>query len=294
MAIGKTNAQRKILLTTPDAITPTKAQQIITTPDGYDGIDQITVNAIPSNYIDTTINEKAATEAQILYNQQAYVNGKLVKGTMTNRGKVGPITLNATTTSYTIPKGYHNGSGKVQHSTATQAAPTISVSNSGVITASSTQSAGYVSSGTKSATYTLSSSDDSNFIESNIKNGVTIFGTRGSYSPSASQTTLTFTGAGIFQASYPTYINEVPGQALAATLTGAQEQSNGCIWYAVIDFNTGYMGVAYYYSNQILGAISYGSVSQSGSQITINSLVASSVNLYFAITACMAQITYLA
>ena len=127
MAIGKTNAQRKILLTIPDAVTPTKSQQIITTPDGYDGIDEITVNAIPSNYIDTTINEKAATKAEILYNKQAYVNGKLVKGTMTNRGKVGPITLNATTTSYTIPKGYHNGEGTVSVSTQSKSVASSSV-----------------------------------------------------------------------------------------------------------------------------------------------------------------------
>jgi hypothetical protein len=36
--------------------------------------------------------------------------------------------------------------------TATQATPSISISNSGLITASSTQSAGYVVKGTKSAT----------------------------------------------------------------------------------------------------------------------------------------------
>lgn len=96
-------------------------------------------------------------------------------------------TLSTSTTSYTIPKGYHNGSGKVSITTetksatpgtaaqtitptsgkvlssvtvaamptATQATPDISVSTAGLITASATQSAGYVAAGTKSATKQL-------------------------------------------------------------------------------------------------------------------------------------------
>lgn len=114
MAIGKTNAQRKILLTTPSTVTPTKSQQIITTPDGYDGMDSLTIEAIPSNYIDTSAGD--ATAAQILSGKKAYVDGSLVTGTMTNRGAVSQ-TLTTSTTSYTVPKGYHNGSGKVSIST---------------------------------------------------------------------------------------------------------------------------------------------------------------------------------
>ena len=42
--------------------------------------------------------------------------GKVTTGTMTNNGTV-TKTLNTTTKSYTIPKGYHSGSGKVSITT---------------------------------------------------------------------------------------------------------------------------------------------------------------------------------
>ena len=171
MAIGKTNAQRKILLTTPDTITPTKSQQIITTPDGYDGMDQVTVDAIPSNYIDTS--DATATASNILSGKTAYVDGSLITGTIATKTS---SNLTASGKTVTVPAGYYASAATKSVSTATQATPAISISSSGVITASSTQSAGYVSSGTKSATYTLSSSDDSDFIPSNIKSGKTIFG----------------------------------------------------------------------------------------------------------------------
>ena len=53
----------------------------------------------------------SATTAEILSDRTAWVDGKLVTGTMINQG-----TKNATLTagsSYTIPEGYHDGNGKV-------------------------------------------------------------------------------------------------------------------------------------------------------------------------------------
>ena len=66
-----------------------------------------------------------------------------------------------------------------------QAVPEISVSAGGLVTASATQSAGIVAYGTESVTHQLSSEDDADFLESNIKNGVTIFGTPGTYGADA-------------------------------------------------------------------------------------------------------------
>jgi len=53
-----------------------------------------------------------ATAANILSGKTAYVAGSAITGTMTNRGAVSK-TLTTTGSSYTIPAGYHNGSGKV-------------------------------------------------------------------------------------------------------------------------------------------------------------------------------------
>ena len=52
-----------------------------------------------------------ATAAQILSGYKAYSGGKLLTGTMVNRGAV-TSSLDAGS-SYTIPAGYHNGSGKI-------------------------------------------------------------------------------------------------------------------------------------------------------------------------------------
>ena len=75
----------------------------------------------------------------ILNGKTAYIGSGKVTGTMTNNGAVaGTISTKAGT--YTVPAGYHNGSGKVQ----------------------------------------ISSTEQAKLISSNIKSGVTILGVTGS------------------------------------------------------------------------------------------------------------------
>ena len=77
-----------------------------TIPAGYhNGSGKVTVSTLASQ------TDGTATAAQILSGKTAYVDGALVTGTMANKGAV-TSTLNAGG-SYTIPTGYHNGSGKV-------------------------------------------------------------------------------------------------------------------------------------------------------------------------------------
>ncbi len=64
------------------------------------------------NY-DVDSSEVTATAAEILAGKTAGVKGSIVTGTMTNNGAVAG-TIAAKTQVYTIPQGYHDGSGTVQ------------------------------------------------------------------------------------------------------------------------------------------------------------------------------------
>lgn len=94
-------------------VTPTKSQQSITPDSGYYGLSDVTVNAIPEAYQD--VSSVTATASDVL-SPKIIVNaaGTTVAGTMANNGAVSK-TLDATTNnqSYTVPAGYHNGSGTV-------------------------------------------------------------------------------------------------------------------------------------------------------------------------------------
>ncbi len=124
----------------------------ITIPAGY--YNTTTLSRILSNVLPMTTS--AITESQMLSGYEAYdYQGKLLAGTMTNRGAWN-TTLNDTITSTTIPAGYHNGSGTVSHTTVNIPDPTFSINNStGVITASGTWTKGFTTDNSYSNTYSL-------------------------------------------------------------------------------------------------------------------------------------------
>ena len=71
----------------------------------HNGSGKVTANSLSSQ---TSANARAS---HILTGYNAWVNGSKINGSMPNRGAAG-TSLNAGG-SYTIPAGYHNGSGKV-------------------------------------------------------------------------------------------------------------------------------------------------------------------------------------
>ena len=101
-------------------VTPTKKSQSITSDSGYYGLSDVQVNPIPDNYNDTSAVTAGA--ADVLANKVIVgATGETVAGTMPDNGAVSK-TLDATTTSYTVPKGYHSGAGTVKITTETKSA----------------------------------------------------------------------------------------------------------------------------------------------------------------------------
>lgn len=105
------------------SVTPSEQDEAVTPDAGYYGLSRVDVSAIPSDYVGTAVARPAAL----------VVSGKTV----------------------TAPAGYYSAGKSADVQTATQATPSITVGNDGLITASAQQSEGYVVGGTKSATSQL-------------------------------------------------------------------------------------------------------------------------------------------
>ena len=102
------------LVTEEKSATPTTSSQNIT-PTAGKVLSKVTVAAIPAKYGDTTGDDAVA--ANLLAGKYAHtiVNGTAtqIEGTMTNNGAIAATIDGLTTTSYTVPAGYHSGSGTV-------------------------------------------------------------------------------------------------------------------------------------------------------------------------------------
>ena len=97
-----------------------------------------------TNTYDSDTSDDTAAVAEILAGKTAHARGTLLTGTMPNNGAVTGV-ISSKTEQYTIPQGYHDGSGKVS----------------------------------------IDATEQAKLIAGNIKSGVEILGVTGSYSGDA-------------------------------------------------------------------------------------------------------------
>lgn len=127
---GNYNLQEK-------SVTPTKKSQSVTADSGYYGLSGVNVAAIPEAYQDVSATTAAAPDV-LTGKVFILADGTVTTGTMANNGAVSKA-LDVTTISYTIPKGFHSGTGTVKitveekNVTPTKSAQTITPTSGKVL-----------------------------------------------------------------------------------------------------------------------------------------------------------------
>lgn len=178
------------------SVTPSTSQQTVAPDFGYDGLKNVTVDAIPSEYIVT--NDATAIAADILNSKTAYVDGNKVTGTMANNGAISTSMDGINVKSVTIPQGYTSGGTVSLDNTIDNEVDTQTDLIAQITTALEGKMAGSSEPVLQDKTVTPSVNEqvvaadngydglnevtvigDANLVAENIKSGVSIFGVNG-------------------------------------------------------------------------------------------------------------------
>lgn len=139
-------------------ISPTESSQTIRADSGYDGLSSVQINAIPGNYVGSTVTRKAAATYTPSETAQTIAAGQYLSGVQT---------ISAVSSTYI-------GSGITRKSAATYTPGTTD----------QTIAAGQYLNGAQTI------KGDSNLVAANIASGVSIFGIQGTHSGGSGSVSL--------------------------------------------------------------------------------------------------------
>ena len=217
----------------------------------YLGANQVNVNggqAVINEGIDTSNATAYATD--ILSGKTAYARGEEITGTIATKTS---SDLSASGATVTVPAGYYATNATKSVATATQATPTISISDAGVITASATQTAGYVSAGTKSNTQNLTTAEGDTIVPTTSEQTVVNAGSYviGDIKVGAIQTeTKNITTNGTYTPSSGKYFSSVTVNIPIGKFSGDIVQGAS----VTLNFGTSYYSLAVTYGTSVTNA----------------------------------------
>ena len=245
----------KVVKLQSKTITPTSSQQTINPDSGYDGFNQVIVNASSGGGTAMNLPTSTSSSATSGYTSKATIS----RSTSNQYLNIPPGTL-STGAYYTIsatPNGSATAPSSISGTGATVSHSGTTITLNKTVSVTPSVSAGYISAGTAGNSSVSLSATDANFTAANIKSGVSIFGLTGSYEGSGSgngKNAQIASGVGRVAA---TSYTAVSGQTLTVAKTGTYD----VYWVGYRSSTSGTNGSQLY-----IGSTAYGSA-----QTTFNS-----------------------
>ena len=194
-------------------VSPSESAQTVKADNGYDGLSQVTVNAVSKTYVGSGVTKKSAATYTPGTSDQSIASGQYLNGTQTIKGdsnltaaniKSGVKIFNVTGSYAGSSSGGNTPNLQTKTVTPSESTQTVKADNGydglSQVTVNAVSKT-YVGSGVtkkSAATYTPGTSDqsiasgqylsgtqtikgDANLVAGNIKSGVNIFGVTGTY-----------------------------------------------------------------------------------------------------------------